>query len=77
MRQRAGIVTDEQFVTAWAKSRSIHDMTSRTGLSKEWIYLRASRMRKRGVQLPRWRELYPVTVDRLNEILREMRGERA
>lgn len=65
------IISDEQFVRAWRKSRCVDDMISYTGLSRNRIYIRARELRKLGVTLPFFFDIQRhVDVGKLNEILR-------
>ena len=61
------LIPSEEFVRAWRKSRCIDDMVSYTGLTKNHIYVRARRMRAKGVNLPHFGK-ETLDVGKLNRI---------
>jgi hypothetical protein len=58
-------ITDVDFVTAWAKSKSLEDVVKATGLAKPSVQARAHRLRKAGVKLPRFRRQKVTDVEGL------------
>ena len=49
----ASKVTAEDFVVAWATSKSLEDVVKSTGLNKPTVQARAYQYRKLGVKLPK------------------------
>lgn len=49
-----GFVSNEKFVKSWRRATHIDDMVSYTGLGKDYIYVRAQRLRALGVVLEPW-----------------------
>ena len=45
-------ITDEAFIEAWAKWKTIDKIAAATGLKRNSVMCRASRLRKQGVPLP-------------------------
>jgi hypothetical protein len=63
-------LTHEEFVTAWAKAKSLDDVVAATGMSRVGVQARASRLRKAGVRLRRFaRAKQPIDVKGLNALL--------
>lgn len=65
------VVPNEEFVKAWHRSLCISDMIAYTGLSENYIYIRARRLRAAGVDLPLLRDKKKARewdVDRLNRV---------
>jgi len=63
-------LTHEEFVTAWAKAKTLDDVVAATGMSRVGIQARASRLRKAGVLLkPFGRVKQPIDVKALNALL--------
>jgi hypothetical protein len=66
-------LTDEQFVTAWATSKSLDEVAKKTKLVKISVQARASRLRKLGVKLAKFsRRRKIVDVDKLNKLLKRL-----
>ncbi len=70
-------VTDVDFVTAWAKSKSLDEVVKATGLAKLSVQARAHRLRKAGVKLPRFRRQKVTDVEGLNDLLGTLLGKPA
>jgi formylmethanofuran dehydrogenase subunit B len=69
MRKRR-ILTDVEFVTAWAKAKTLTDVVAATGLQRISVQARASRLRKAGVRLRRFaRSKKKIDVQGLNKII--------
>ena len=67
------MITDEAFVTAWAKSKSVEEVAKRLGRAKCSVQVRAGRLRKAGVKLPRHPRPKKVTdVTTLNKLLKKL-----
>jgi hypothetical protein len=56
------MVSDVNFVTAWATSGSLDGVADKTGLAKSTIRDRGNRLRKAGVKLPRFSRPSAATV---------------
>ena len=69
------IVSDVDFVTAWAKSKSLDEVAKQTGLAKLSVQARAQRMRKAGVKLPKFSRRKVTDVEGLNKLLGELLGK--
>ena len=70
-------VSDVDFVTAWAKSKSLDEVVKATGLAKLSVQARAHRLRKAGVKLPRFRRQKVTDVEGLNDLLGTLLGKPA
>ena len=71
MKKRAKRVSSEDFVTAWMESKSIAEVSEKTGLSRTSATQRASNMRRRyGLKLPyHTRRGNHVDVDHLSGLI--------
>ena len=65
-------ITDAEFVTAWAKSNSLAEVAEKTGLAKQSVLTRGTRLRKAGVKLPRFARRKSVDVEGLNSLLTDL-----
>lgn len=65
-------VTDVDFVTAWAKAKSLDEVVKATGLAKPSVQARAHRLRKAGVKLPKFRRQKATDVEGLNNLLGDL-----
>jgi hypothetical protein len=67
---RGKMVSDVEFVTAFAQANSLDDVVSKLGMGKASVQARASKMRTLGVKLPKFvRGASSVDVPSLNAIL--------
>jgi len=65
--------TDKEFVTAYASSNSLKEVAEKLDVEVGTVQTRASKLRKRGVNLPKFaRKVTQTNVDELNELLAEM-----
>jgi len=64
--------SDEEFVRAWARADCLDEVAKELGMAKLSIQLRANRLRKAGVLLPKFVRRHLIDVDGLNAVLREM-----
>jgi hypothetical protein len=63
-------VSDVDFVTEYAKAKSLDEVATQLGMTKESVQARAFKLRKAGVGLPRFtKSSKPVDVSGLNAIL--------
>lgn len=68
-------VSDSGFVEAWVSSKSVPEVSGKTGLARPSVVARASRLRKAGVNLPRFcRAGRAVDVAGLNAIILSSAG---
>jgi hypothetical protein len=66
----ASKIDDVQFVTAYAKAKSLDQLASDLGIAKPTLQVRASKLRKLGVKLPKFSKPKKVVdVEKLNAIL--------
>lgn len=64
------MVSNVDFVTAYAKANSLDDVVKSLGMEKGSVQARASKLRKLGVKLPKFvRGATPTDVASLNAIL--------
>lgn len=64
------VISDVDFVTAFAQCTTLDDVVSKLGMEKGSIQARASKLRKVGVKLPVFRRTNkPVDIAGLNAIL--------
>jgi hypothetical protein len=70
-------ISDVDFVTAWAKSKSLDDVVKATGLAKLSVQARAHRLRKAGVKLPKFKRQKVTDVEGLNDLLGTLLGKPA
>lgn len=67
----SAIITRDMFIRMWAHASCMADMEQMTGLSKLWIRKRARKLRKEGVDLPRFGSPKPFDVARLHTVFEE------
>lgn len=63
-------ISHAEFVKTWMASDSIATILTATSMSKQAIQARAAKLRKAGVNLPRFQRLgEPIDVDALNALI--------
>jgi hypothetical protein len=63
-------ISDVEFVAAWMKVGNYDDLVAETGLTKASIQVKAVKLRKAGVKLPKYgRVKVPIDVKGLNELI--------
>jgi transposase len=65
-------ISDEDFIRAWMSSRSQREVATKIGQSNTSVYLRARRMRARGVDLPRLESEERKGVQELNAMIKKL-----
>lgn len=63
------LTSDADFVTAWVTSKTVDEVVKKTGLAKMTIQVRAARLRKAGVKLPKFVRRKTIDVDGLNALV--------
>lgn len=68
------LVSNEDFVKAFITADSTAEVAEKTGLTIGSVRLRASKLRKAGVNLPTFvRKPRPIDVDALNELIKKLK----
>lgn len=65
--------SDTEFVTAYATSSNLKETAEKLGVKVGTVQTRASKLRKSGVNLPKFaRKVTAIHVDALNQLLAEL-----